>query len=133
MVARKHSTGDSDRSRQGDAPTPEAIEGPDSSGTVARSPEPERGTRGRPDASSAGYTVRDLALRYRVGEDTVRGWIRSGELRAINRAATKSEQPRWVVTPEALADFERGRQAPVAQKNSPRRRRRQPAVDYFPD
>ncbi len=37
-------------------------------------------------ASEPGLTVRDVACRYRVGEDKVRGWIARGELRAINTA-----------------------------------------------
>jgi hypothetical protein len=45
--------------------------------------------------------------RYRVSEHTVLGWIRSGELRAINvgRALGK-KKPRWRITPETLEAFE---------------------------
>jgi transposase len=80
-----------------------------------------------------GLTVRDVARRYRVGDDKVRGWIRRGELRAINTAAVLRGKPRWVVPVEALAEFERRRSA--AEPPQPaRRRRKQPGfVDYFPD
>jgi hypothetical protein len=82
--------------------------------------------------SHAGYTVADLARRYRVSEDRVRGWIDRGELRAVNRRDAGAGRPAWVVTPEALADFERGR-APITAPKPQRRRRRPEVRDYYPD
>jgi hypothetical protein len=79
-----------------------------------------------------GYTVIDVARRYRVSEDKVRSWIRRGELAALNTAATMCGKPRFVITPEALDRFERGRAAAEPRK-PPRRRRRSEMVDYFPD
>jgi hypothetical protein len=80
----------------------------------------------------AGYTVADVANRYRVGDDKVRGWIRSGALRAINTAGKLCARPRFVVMPEALAEFETGRHAGPPPK--PERRRRPAAmVDFYPD
>lgn len=78
-----------------------------------------------------GLTVSDVARRYRIGEDRVRGWIRSGLLRAINTSDIGCGKPRFVVTPEALAEFERARTVapPVKAKRSKRRSER----DYFPD
>jgi hypothetical protein len=97
------------------------------------SPSVRRGPRLRPDCNGAGYTTQDIANRYRVGLGTVLGWIRLGELRAINRAAARSGRPRWVITVDALAEFELGRQAETPTRG-PRRRRRQPAtVDFYPD
>jgi hypothetical protein len=75
-----------------------------------------------------GLTVLDVARRYRVGCDKVRTWIHAGELLAINTAG----RPRWVVTADGLAEFERrrlGGRAPKAR----RRRRQTTFVDYFPD
>jgi transposase len=78
-----------------------------------------------------GLTTRDVAKRYRVSEDKVRGWIGRGELRAINTAAILCGKPRWVVTAEALAEFEKRRAGGPPPK--PRRRRRKlELVDYFP-
>jgi hypothetical protein len=79
-----------------------------------------------------GLTVTDVARRYRVSEDKVRAWIRSGELFAINTADALCGKPRWVVPPEALARFERGRQA-AQPKPARRRRRLQGVIDFFPD
>jgi hypothetical protein len=78
--------------------------------------------------------VREVARRYRVGPDRVRGWIKSGEMRALNTGMTLCGRPRYVVTPEALAEWEQSRevQAPVP-KAMPRRRRRSSEIDYYPD
>jgi hypothetical protein len=73
-----------------------------------------------------------VARRYRVSPDKVRAWIRRGDLRAVNTAALACARPRFVVTPEALAEFERGRACGLPPK--PPRKRRQPfQVDYYPD
>ena len=80
----------------------------------------------------AGLTVADFARRYRVGVDKVRAWIAKGELKAINTAALSCGKPRWVVTPEAVAEFEAKRAGGPAPK--PQRRRRQShLVDYYAD
>ena len=84
------------------------------------------------DPAAAGLTVRDVARRLRVGEDKVRGWIRRGELRAVNTAAVLCARPRWVISREALTAFEQRRSAgPPPQP--PRRRRRPELTDYYPD
>jgi hypothetical protein len=80
----------------------------------------------------AGLTVRDAAARYRVSPDKIRSWIRRGELVAINTADGKCRKPRFVIPPEALERFERGRQAGAPPKPQ-RRTKRQAAIDYFPD
>jgi hypothetical protein len=88
-----------------------------------------------PDAAPSparGLTVADLAARYRVSPDKVRAWIDRGELRAVNTAAVLCARPRWVVSPDALAEFERRRAGGPPPK--PRRRPRQTGlVDYYPD
>lgn len=77
----------------------------------------------------AGLTVADVARRYRVGEDKVRRWIARGELKAINRADSLLSRPRWVVPPEALADFEKLRCGGPQPK--PTKKRRQAGVIEF--
>ena len=84
------------------------------------------------DTAPAGYTTADIARRYRVGEDKVRRWITSGELRAINTSSTRCGRPRYVVSVDALAAFEAGRSAAPPPK--PKRRGCKVAlVDYYPD
>jgi hypothetical protein len=83
------------------------------------------------DAPIAGFTVEDVAIRERVGADKVRGWIARGELLAINVAATLCGKPRWVISPEALTEFENRRSsAPVPKPK--RKQRPHGGVDYFP-
>jgi hypothetical protein len=80
-----------------------------------------------------GFTVADVAARYRVGEDKVRAWIKRGELSAINTASALCGRPQLRVTPEALQDFEQRRAAAPAPKTQRRRRRPAGFVDFFPD
>jgi hypothetical protein len=62
----------------------------------------------------------------------VRAWIRRGELKAINTAGALCGKPRFVIPPEALAAFERSRDAAPPPK-PPRRRKRIQVTDYYPD
>jgi excisionase family DNA binding protein len=80
----------------------------------------------------AGLTVREVARRYRVGEDKVRSWIARGELKAVNTAAALCGRPRWVVPVDSLAEFER-RRAGGPPPKPPRRRGRSALVDFYPD
>jgi transposase len=80
----------------------------------------------------AGYVVRDLARRWRVSEDKVRLWIKRGELKATNTAMALCGRPRWVVSADAVAEFERRRASGPPPKVS-RRPRHAAAIDYFPD
>lgn len=81
---------------------------------------------------SPGLTVREVAGRYRVGVSRVLGWIRRGELRAINRRDTHCDRPSWVIPPDALTAFERGRQA-ATPTPKPVRRKKTCEIDYYPD
>lgn len=49
-------------------------------------------------------TTREVGRRLKVGRAKVLGWIRRGELRAVNVAATTTGRPQFVV---AVADLER--------------------------
>ncbi len=84
------------------------------------------------DTAQRGLTVADVARRYRVSPDKVRAWIARGELRAINTASALCGKPRWVIPPDALAEFER-RRAGGPPPNPTRKRKRTAQVDYFPD
>jgi hypothetical protein len=79
-----------------------------------------------------GLTVREVARRFRVSPDKVRAWITRGELAAINTATALCGKPRFVILPDALNAFERGRQAGPPPK-PPRRRKGTPVFDYYPD
>jgi hypothetical protein len=51
-------------------------------------------------------------------------------LRAINTAASRCARPRFVITAEAIAEFERSRSASAPPKV--RRKKRRELVDFFP-
>jgi excisionase family DNA binding protein len=73
------------------------------------------------------YGIKDLCKRYRVGEHTVLGWIRNGELRAVNVGRRPgAKKPRWRITQEALYAFELAR---TPTPPLPRAGRRKPPKD----
>lgn len=53
-------------------------------------------------------TPPEVAKQLGVSADTVRGWIASGALKAVNIAGP-GKRPSHRISPEALADFERRR------------------------
>ncbi|MDY0168499.1 MAG: helix-turn-helix domain-containing protein [Thermoguttaceae bacterium] len=70
-----------------------------------------------------------LARRLGVHPHKVLGWIRSGELRAVDLAERRGGRPRWKIMPAALDEFLSARQS---QPPTPRRRRRrQTAQRYY--
>jgi hypothetical protein len=81
---------------------------------------------------SDSLTVAEFAARYRMGKDKVRCLIRKGVVRAVNIASTTSGRPRYVITPEAIEEFERVRSA-AEPKPPPRRKRERDMIDFFPD
>lgn len=81
----------------------------------------------------AGLTVADVARRYRVSPDKVRAWINRSELKAVNTAAVLCGKPRYVILPEALAEFEQARRAGPVPKPQRRQRKRDRGIDYYPD
>jgi hypothetical protein len=83
-------------------------------------------------AHERGRTVPELADLLRVGEDRVRRWIKSGALAAIDTSDPLSPRRRFVILPESLGEFLRGRSASVPPKPK-RRRRRHGAKDYYPE
>lgn len=58
-----------------------------------------------PDAGRY-LTPPQIADRLACKPETVIGWIRSGELAAINLARPGCIKPRYRISPQALADFE---------------------------
>jgi hypothetical protein len=83
--------------------------------------------------TARGLTVLEVARRYRVSPDRVRGWIARGELRAINRRDTRAGRPSWVIPPDALIEFESVRQAAATKPPKAKGRKRTTLIDFFPD
>lgn len=54
-------------------------------------------------------TPPEIAARLGCKAETVCGWIKSGELKAINLARRGAMKPRFRISPESLAAFELAR------------------------
>lgn len=69
--------------------------------------------------------------QIRVGK--VLGWIRSGELAAVNCAARPHGRPRWRVSAEALAKFDsaRSNRRELPQEVRRSQRRHEEVTQYF--
>lgn len=79
--------------------------------------------------------VEDIARAHGIGENKVRHWIATGELRAINVATRPGQRPRWRIAITDLEEFFRRRSnaAVVEPGPTPRRRREDDEViSYFP-
>jgi transposase len=81
----------------------------------------------------ATFTIKQLCERYRAGEHTVLGWIRTGELKAINIAKNiGGSRPTWRVTQDAVEAFERLRSsAPEPKRKGNRRRETVDVIDRY--
>lgn len=78
-------------------------------------------------------TVADLCDKYGVTEHTVLGWIKNGELVAVNVGRRPGAgKPRWRISPEALAAFELSRESGGAPTPKAKRKRQaDPEVIQF--
>lgn len=61
-----------------------------------------------------------LAKQLGVKTEKIHTWIKAGELRAVNVATRPNGQPRWVIMPDALADFLTRRSAVPTPKRQAR-------------
>jgi hypothetical protein len=65
-----------------------------------------------------------IAQSRGIDANKVVGWIKSGELKAINAATSLGGRPRYLVSDTALDDFDRRRAVIPPAPSAPRRRRR---------
>jgi hypothetical protein len=72
-----------------------------------------------------------LARRWGVSPDKVIGWIRTGQLRAINAAASPTGRPRWLIDEADVKLFEQQRTAQPRHAPAPRRRKATTGVIEF--
>lgn len=76
-----------------------------------------------PDATQSYWTPPELARLRRVTPEKVIGFIRAGRLRATDLASPGSSRPRFRISPQAVQDFERGRQPEPPPVRAERRRK----------
>ena len=67
-------------------------------------------------------TPPEVAKRYGVNASKVLGFIHSGELRAVNVAASTLGRARWRISPSDIAVFEQRRSAVAPPKTRPRQK-----------
>jgi transposase len=77
------------------------------------------------------YGIREVRERYAVGEHTVLGWIRRGELRAIDVSRKPGGRPKWRITQESLDAFEQLRTPTPPQPRKRRKKRREGVVEFY--
>ena len=78
------------------------------------------------------YTVKQVCEHFGVGENTVLGWIRDGELRAINVGRSPNgKKPRHRVTQQALEAFELCRTTSPPPTQTRRRRKPANVIEYY--
>lgn len=71
------------------------------------------------------HTIRNICDHFEVHENTVLGWIASGELRAINVGREPGKKkPRWRISEEALQEFELLRSTEPKRTTKPARRKK---------
>ncbi len=71
------------------------------------------------------YRPREIATRYQVGVTKVLGWIRSGQLKAIDVSATgDGTKPRWRIMQPEVEAFEQRRSSGGADQSKRRTKRR---------
>jgi hypothetical protein len=81
---------------------------------------------------STTQSVSDVAERYCVCDHTVLGWIKRGELRAINVGRhLNARKPRWRITEQALQEFERLRTPTPPMPRLSRRKRPAEVVEFY--
>jgi len=85
-----------------------------------------------PAPSSRCLTPPELAARLRVKPSKVLGWIKTGELPALD-VGNGRKKPRFRISPEAIAAFEAARTSrpPAPAPAARRRRRTDPGVIQF--
>jgi excisionase family DNA binding protein len=80
--------------------------------------------------SGTALTPPQLARQLRVDVHTVLGWIRTGELRAIN-VGSRGKRPRWRLDPADVAVFEQRRAAQPEARPQRRRAKSGWTFQYF--
>jgi len=69
------------------------------------------------------FSPRDLSERYGVAIEKIHGWIKTGQLTAVNIASRPDQRPRYRIRQSDLEAFEAAR-ATTPPPKPPRRRRK---------
>jgi excisionase family DNA binding protein len=78
------------------------------------------------------FSVRDICERYGVTEHTVLGWIRTGQLRAVNVGRSPgARKPRWRIPESAIAEFEAARTPTPPAPQTRRGKRSAEVIEFY--
>lgn len=77
---------------------------------------------------SGGMTPNELAHFWRCSANTIRTWIRNGQLKAMN-VATKGK-PRFIILPKHMEEFEARMEVKTEPKATRKRKPKKPWVEY---
>lgn len=78
------------------------------------------------------FTIEQVAQRYGVTQHTVLGWVRAGEMRAVNVGRRPGgRRPRWRITQAALDEFEAGRTAAAPPPRAVRRKNAGDVIAFY--
>lgn len=77
------------------------------------------------------YTPPEIAKLLRVSPDTVRGWIRSGELKASDLSATRGGRPSFRINEDSVRQFLALRSVSPPPKPTRRRKQRDIAITEY--
>jgi hypothetical protein len=82
--------------------------------------EPQEQTPESEDKAPKFFTPPQLAEEFGVDADKILGWIRSGQLIAINMVTTTGGRPRYRISAEEAQAFQKRRSSAPPPKSSPR-------------
>ena len=77
------------------------------------------------------HTPPAVAEGLGVDPSKVRGWVDSGELKAVNVAARLGGRPRWRIAAADLDAFLESRRSPTPVKPQRRRQRQTNVIEFF--
>jgi len=76
-------------------------------------------------------TPPQLAKMLGIEPPKVIGWIKRGELRAVNVADRTGGRPRWRISPDAVENFLRVRESKAPPPKATRQRRQRQPADFI--
>lgn len=82
-------------------------------------------------ASKVKLTPPELAKLWGIDTHKILGWIRAGELRAIDASTKRGGRPRFLIDVADLAAFEAARTVQPPAPRIPRRRKDPQVIEFF--
>jgi hypothetical protein len=81
----------------------------------------------------SGMSVAQFAQKWKIGEDKVRHFISTGELKAYNFSTSPLQRPQFRIPVEAEAEFLQRRRSGPPPRPAKRRKNLHQVHEYYPD